>query len=86
MFVESMINITVKLSIDLRCYRPSLKINESMSIAVPDDTTLLELLTNILQIPAQAVAIPIVNGEKCKLEQSLKKDDQVAFWPPMGGG
>jgi len=47
-----MINVTVKLSADLRRYRPALRIDESLPLSVPEETTLLELLSEILQIPA----------------------------------
>jgi molybdopterin converting factor small subunit len=81
-----MINVTVILSADLRRYRPALRIDESLPLSVPEETTLLELLSEILQIPAHAIAIPIVNGVKCKLNQKLVEGDRVAFWPPMAGG
>jgi len=81
-----MVHITVKLNVSLRKYRSSLKINEEMPILIPSDTTLAELLEHILQIPAEEVAIHMVNGIKSDMERILVEGDKVAFWPPVAGG
>ena len=39
-----------------------------------------------LQIPAEEVAILLVNGFHQKLETAVKAGDIVAIFPPVGGG
>ncbi len=81
-----MIEITVVLNAGLRRHRPSLEIGEALPLSVPEETTLMELLHRVLEIPDHEIAIPVVNGIKRGLEQRLVAGDRVAFWPPVGGG
>ena len=39
-----------------------------------------------LQIPAEEVAILLINGFHSKPNDAVKADDVVALFPPVGGG
>ncbi|MCC5912265.1 MAG: MoaD/ThiS family protein [Clostridiaceae bacterium] len=39
-----------------------------------------------LNIPAEEVAIILINGIHQKLDTPLKDDDTLALFPPVGGG
>ena len=44
-----------------------------------------EILT-LLQIPAETVAILLINGFHSKPEDAVKDGDVIALFPPVGGG
>ena len=81
-----MIEVTVTLNAGLRHYRSSLDVGEAMPLHLPSGPTLHELLVQILQIPPNQVAFPMVNGIKCALDQPLAAGDRIALWPPVAGG
>ena len=83
---KNMIEITVRLNAGLRRYRPALGIGEALPLHVPEGTNLKELLSRILQISPDEVALPMVNGIKCSLDEPLAAGDRVALWPPVAGG
>jgi len=43
-------------------------------------------LLSTLDIPADDVAIFLINGVHSKFDASLKADDVIALFPPLGGG
>jgi molybdopterin converting factor small subunit len=45
----------------------------------------LAILENI-GIPADDVAIYLINGKNANLDDALSRDDVVSFFPPVGGG
>lgn len=47
--------------------------------------TVTQVLDN-LQIPYDDVAICLINGRHSKLDASVKNDDVLALFPPVGGG
>ena len=46
----------------------------------------IELLLNMLKIKKDEVAIVFINGKHADLSTPLKESDEVAFFPPIGGG
>ena len=41
---------------------------------------------DILEIPAEEVAICLINGFHSKLDAQVKDEDVLAIFPPVGGG
>ena len=46
----------------------------------------IEDLINHLNIPAEEVAICLVNGFHSNLDKKIKDKDIIAIFPPVGGG
>ena len=50
------------------------------------DFAICEDIIRHLEIPAEEVAILLINGFHKKPEDSVKSGDVVALFPPVGGG
>lgn len=72
--------VNVKLFATLRINRFSEK-----KIEVMPKTTIKELIKE-LGLPFEEVSIIFVNGRHAKPETELKDNDEVAIFPPIGGG
>jgi sulfur carrier protein ThiS len=80
------------ISITIRCYVPlketsnPFKLGEMLSQQCPKDTTLKDLIGNLLGNSA-AVGLIAVNGKLAeKLEVTLKEGDKVDIFPLLEGG
>lgn len=58
---------------------------QAVEIEVPPQTTLSELIGR-LGLPAASPWIALVNGVRRPPEESLKEGDEIAVFPPLGGG
>ena len=57
-----------------------------LKIEIPSKTPLVELLQR-LHIPADEVALVVVNGEQVELDKAdIGDPDRVQLFPPIGGG
>ena len=57
-----------------------------LKIEIPTRTPLVELLQR-LHIPADEVALVVVNGEQVELDKAdICDPDRVQLFPPIGGG
>lgn len=81
-----MIEIHVKLYASLRRYRAGLAIGQSFACSVPESTTVGTLFGEVLGLPAEEVAIVLVNGVNRPREHPLSQGDSVSLWPPIAGG
>ncbi len=72
--------VTVKLFATLREYGDKIKV---MDFA--ENTTVLDVIMQ-LKLPADDVAIIMINGRHAKPSTILKEEDVLALFPPVGGG
>lgn len=77
--------VHVKLYAGLRRYKPEVPLGTSFACIVPDDATVGRLFEE-LALPAEIVAITLVNGMQRDREYVLRAGDRVALWPPIAGG
>ena len=72
--------IEVRLFATLREGRGKIRMMDAADITVAGD------IVRQLEIPAEEVAILLVNGFHQKPETPVKDGDIVAIFPPVGGG
>ena len=72
--------IEVRLFATLREGRGKILHLDPANISVAGD------IVNLLEIPAEEVAILLVNGFHSKPDAEVKEGDVVALFPPVGGG
>ncbi|MFW9996671.1 MAG: MoaD/ThiS family protein [Candidatus Odinarchaeota archaeon] len=79
--------VKIKLYATLRSRAPvEVGIGEAFELNVDNDTNIVDLLTK-LNITDEDVKIVMVNGESVDdLQKSLKSEDLVVIFPPVGGG
>lgn len=80
-----MIEVRVRAYATLRDYLPGVPAGESSTVAVPEGTTIAQLADR-LGIPAAEVKTRFVNGVQRDPAHRLQPGDEVAFFPPIGGG
>ncbi len=80
-----MITVRVRLYATLRRYRPEVKLGESLPLDLPEGSTVGHLIER-LGIPAEVVKNIFVNHRQQDLEYILQAGDEVAIFPPVGGG
>lgn len=52
----------------------------------PEKVSCARDVIDVLEIPAEEVAIFLINGFHSKLEDPVKDEDVLAIFPPVGGG
>ena len=52
----------------------------------PEKVSCAQEVLDVLEIPAEEVAIFLINGFHSKLEDPVKDEDVLAIFPPVGGG
>lgn len=77
--------VEVRLFATLGAYLPEGTQGDSVTLAVPDGTTVAQIVRS-LGIPPQAPAITVVNGRDAAPEQALADGDELAMFPPLAGG
>ncbi len=77
--------ITVKLFATLIRHRPGLRAGDRLTIELPAQSTLADLVTH-LALPAQEVKVIFINGRARPPETQLVPDDEVGIFPHIGGG
>jgi len=80
-----MITVQVKLFATLRRHFPELGIGEAISVELPDDATVGELVEE-LDLPDEQVKVVFVNGIVRKEGCLLSDGDEIGIFPPVGGG
>jgi sulfur carrier protein ThiS len=80
-----MITVQVKPFATLRRHFPELGIGEALSVRVPGDATVEQLL-NKLDLPDDHVKVVFVNGTVRTRGHPLSEGDEVGIFPPVGGG
>ena len=80
-----MITVQTKLFATLRRQYPELGIGEALSVELPDDATIEQLLEE-LDLPEEQIHIIFVNGVIQKRGHALSDGDEIGIFPPVGGG
>ncbi len=75
-----MINVTVRLFATLRKNR-----EKEIKMDLPNGSTIKEVI-KILDISEGQATILMVNGKRVSITDTLKNNDIVAIFPPIGGG
>lgn len=77
--------VKVRLYATLRRYMPSVELGKSVEIQVPDGAT-VGVLLDVLSIPRDEMRTCYVAGLYRGIEHPLQEGDDVALFPPIGGG
>ncbi|MBS7526340.1 MoaD/ThiS family protein [Fusibacter paucivorans] len=72
--------ITVKLFATLRAYHDKI-----FDLTMPEAVT-VEAVVKHLELPANDIAIIMINGRGAKMDAILEEGDVLALFPPVGGG
>jgi len=80
-----MIEVKVRLYGALRKYHPGKAIGEAVVLPIPEGTPLSALLKQI-SVPEEKIKLTFVNKQQKDVDYLLKDGDQVAVFPPIGGG
>lgn len=80
-----MITVHAKLFATLRRQYPELGVGEAMTVELPDDATVAELVEE-LNLPKEDIHLIFVNGIVQKDGYSLSEGDEIGIFPPVGGG
>ncbi len=78
--------VKVKLFATLRRYGPpDVKLGENFPVILDESSDINRLLKK-LKIPEDQAKIIMINGNISKRQEILKEEDEVAIFPPVGGG
>lgn len=77
--------VEVRLFATLAAYLPDGTRGDSVTLAVPDRTTVGEIIRS-LGIPPHVSAITVINGHDAGPEEALTEGDELAMFPPLAGG
>ena len=77
--------VKVKLFATLGQYAPDGESAKPFVVEVEQGAT-LNTLFDKLDIPEESVRVKFVNGRARKEDYILQPDDEVGFFPPIGGG
>lgn len=80
-----MMQVKVRLFTTLADHVAGIEAGKSFTVLLPDDSTVSTLITQ-LRLPAAEAKIVMVNGRARDPDFSLKNNDEVAMFPPIGGG
>ena len=84
-----MTQATIKLYASLSQYLPPGANKNTASVALPDETTILQSLDE-LNVPRERCHLVLLNGEfvppSARASHVIKDGDTVAVWPPVAGG
>ncbi|MFQ5857123.1 MAG: MoaD/ThiS family protein [Anaerolineae bacterium] len=81
-----MMEVHVKLYASLRRYAPEQPLGEAFTCSLPEGATVEHLMTEVLHLPPDVVAIVLVNGIRSEPQHRLSAGDEVVLFPPMAGG
>lgn len=91
---DSLMRVTLKLFAMLGDYLPSevqgqVRGGNELAVDVPDGTCVQEVIDRF-DLPSRLVHLVLVNGvyisPRACAGHVLNADDEVAIWPPLGGG
>lgn len=77
--------VKVKLFASLGKYAPEEETAKPFLHKIQDRATLRSLAEK-LGIPEEEIKISFVNGRSRKMDHELAQNDEVGFFPPIGGG
>jgi sulfur-carrier protein len=86
MYAVNMIHITVRLYAMLRRFEPpGLELGQGFPVELPDGSRLSDLLST-LHMPAEEVKQVFVKSRRQEPDYLLANGEEVAIFPPIGGG
>ncbi len=77
--------VAVELFATLAVHLPPGSSRDSVSIEVPERTTVAEVMT-MLKIPLDLDCLTVVNGRDVDPEHRLSEGDVLTMFPPLAGG
>jgi len=78
--------VKVKLFASLREFGPTnVKLGESFPVPLDESDDIAALLKK-LKITEDQAKIIMINGNPGKMHEKLEENDEVAIFPPIGGG
>ena len=77
--------VQVKLFATLRKYMPAGSSGDTLTVEVPDGSTIGEVVA-ALGIPADHARMAIVSGTQLDLAAPVPADAEVNLFPPLAGG
>lgn len=80
-----MINVKVRVYASLKDYLPGIGLGQSVEVTMPPGAT-IETLLDKLGIPRAEVKLCYVSGLYREQGYALQEGDEVALFPPVGGG
>lgn len=83
--VSNTIDVKVRVYATLRQYLPDLPMGESTVLSLPEGATVADVMDR-LGIPGSEVRKCFVNGLQREQDYPLRGQDELAFFPPVGGG
>ncbi len=82
---DEAIEVKVRVYAMLRSYLPGVPLGQSVRVRLPSEATIGELLEE-LGIPRTETKNCFVNGIQREFGHRLKDGDELAAFPPVGGG
>ncbi|MBX3028153.1 MoaD/ThiS family protein [bacterium] len=77
--------VQVKLFATLRKYMPAGKAGDTVTVDVPEDATVGDLVAR-LGIPAEHARMAVAAGEQLDLAARLPPGVEINLFPPLAGG
>jgi sulfur-carrier protein len=77
--------LLVLLNATLRRHSPDYDASVGLSLEVEPGTPVAQILPR-LGVPAQEVALIMIDGRRRELDFVLQGNERVALFPPIGGG
>jgi molybdopterin converting factor small subunit len=79
------VRVEVHLFATLAAYLPAGTAGDSVTLEVPDGTTVGEIV-RVLKIPEHLDCVRVVNGHDIPSEHPLSDGDALSLFPPLAGG
>ncbi len=80
-----MIDVKVRVYASLRQYLPDLPLGGSAAVSLQEGSTVGDVMER-LGVPSAEVRQCFVNGLHREADHVLRGQDELAFFPPIGGG
>jgi molybdopterin converting factor small subunit len=79
------VKVEVQLFATLATYLPPGATGDSVTLGIPDGTTVAEVIRSLL-IPIHLECVTVVNGRDIPSEHQLTDGDVLSLFPPLAGG
>ncbi len=77
--------VRVKAYATLRRYLPGVALGAPIALELPEGLTVTDVLQQ-LGVPHDEIKLCFVNGRQRELDYCLSDADELAIFPPVGGG
>lgn len=82
---DEIIEVKVRVYAGLRLHLPGLPLGHSLTVQLRPEATIAELLMQMGISPLETKSC-FVNGIRRELDCPLREGDEIAAFPPIGGG